>query len=112
MVQYNQSLDGAFAALSDPTRRAILERLGRGSATISELAEPFQISLTGCKKHVRVLEDAELVQTRKLGRARHCSLGPRRLDDARLWLESYARTLDARLERLEEFLRDTKGEQQ
>ena len=98
-----------FAALSDPTRRAILERLGRGSATISELAEPFQISLTGCKKHVRVLEDAELVDTRKVGRSRHCSLGPRRLDDARLWIESYGRTLEERLERLDQFLQDTKG---
>ena len=110
MVQYHPGLDGVFAALSDPTRRAILERLGRGSATVSELAEPFQISLTGCKKHVRVLEDAELVETKKVGRARHCSLGPRRLDDARLWLESYARTLEQRLERLDQFLQDTKGE--
>ena len=112
MVHYHQSLDGVFAALSDPTRRAILERLGRASATISELAEPSGISLTGCKKHVGVLEEAELVDTTKVGRARHCSLGPRRLDDARLWIESYGRTLDARLERLDQFLQDTKGEQQ
>ena len=74
-------LDRTFAALADPTRRAILERLGTGSATISELAEPFGMSLTGMKKHVRVLEEAELVTTEKVGRARRCSLGPRRLED-------------------------------
>jgi DNA-binding transcriptional ArsR family regulator len=111
MVQYQEGLDGVFGALSDPTRRAILERLGGGSATISELAEPFGISLTGAKKHVRVLEDAELVQTRKVGRARQCSLGTRRLEDARLWIESYGRALEARLERLDQYLQETKGEQ-
>ena len=68
-----QQLDRTFAALADPTRRSVLERLGRGSATISELAEPFGISLTGMKKHVRVLEDAELVTTKKVGRARRCN---------------------------------------
>src|ERR1700738_185393 len=99
MVQYQpQQLDQAFAALADPTRRSILARLGNGSATISELAEPFAMSLTGMKKHVRVLEDAELVSSEKVGRARRCSLGPRRLDDARMWIDSYAHALDARLE--------------
>ena len=74
MVQYSQ-VDRTFAALADPTRRSVLERLGRGQATITELAEPFGISLTGMKKHVRVLEEAELVTTEKVGRVRQCDLG-------------------------------------
>ena len=108
MVQYLQ-IDRTLAALADPTRRAVLERLGRGSATISELAEPFGISLTGMKKHVRVLEDAELVTTEKVGRARRCSLGPRRLDDVHAWVETYRRMLEERLDRFGELLERTKG---
>jgi len=111
MVQYPQ-IDRTFAALGDPTRRGILERLGQGSATITELAEPFGISLTGMKKHVRVLEDVELVTTVKVGRARLCSLGPRRLDDARQWIDTYQQMLDTRLDRLGELLERTKGEPQ
>src|SRR6266508_2453735 len=95
-----------------PTRRGVLERLGQGSATITELAEPFGISLTGMKKHVRVLEDVELVTTVKVGRARLCSLGPRRLDDARQWIDTYQQMLDTRLDRLGELLERTKGEPQ
>jgi DNA-binding transcriptional ArsR family regulator len=110
MVQHQAELDRTFAALADPTRRDILERLGHGSATITELAEPFGMSLTGLKKHVRVLEDVELVTTEKVGRARRCSLGPRRLEDAQRWIEAYRRMLDARLDRLGEFLERTKGE--
>jgi DNA-binding transcriptional ArsR family regulator len=110
MVQY-QELDKTFAALSDPTRREMLQRLGTGSATISELAAPFAITLTGAKKHVRVLEEAQLVSTQKVGRSRRCELGPRRLDDAHDWIETYRRMLDERLDRLGEFLRETKGEQ-
>lgn len=109
MVQY-QELDRTFAALADPTRRGILERLGRGTATISELAEPFGISLTGLKKHVRVLEDAALVSTEKVGRARHCSLGPRELEDVRGWIDGYRGMLDERLDRFGELLERTKGE--
>lgn len=112
MVQYAPQLDRTFAALSDPTRRGILERLGRGGATISELAEPFAMSLTGIKKHVKVLEDAGLVATEKVGRTRHCFLGPRRLDDARTWIDAYGRMLDERLDRLGEFLERTKGTMQ
>jgi DNA-binding transcriptional ArsR family regulator len=108
MVQYPQ-IDRAFAALADPTRRGVLERLGRGNATISELAEPFGMSLTGMKKHVRVLEDAELVRTEKIGRARQCSLGPRRLDDVQQWIEMYRRMLEERLDRFGELLERTKG---
>jgi DNA-binding transcriptional ArsR family regulator len=111
VVQYSQ-VDRTFAALADPTRRAVLERLGRGSATITELAEPFGISLTGMKKHVRVLEDAELVTTEKLGRARRCSLGPGRLEDVEEWMQVYRRMLDERLDRFGELLERTKGVQQ
>jgi DNA-binding transcriptional ArsR family regulator len=107
MVQYPQ-IDRTFAALADPTRRAILERLGRGSATITELAEPFGISLTGMKKHVRVLEEAELVATEKVGRARRCSLGPRRLEDVQEWVDMYRRMLEERLDRFGELLDSTK----
>ena len=103
MVQYPSLLDGTFSALSDPTRRAILGRLKQGSATISELAGPTGMSLTGLKKHVLILEQAELVTTEKRGRARHCSLGPKRLDDASQWIEGYRLSwqdrLDAILER-------------
>ncbi len=108
MVQRSQ-IDRTLAALADPTRRSVLERLGRGSATISELAEPYGISLTGMKKHVRVLEDAELVTTEKVGRVRRCTLGPRRLDDVQEWVEMYRRMLDERLDRLGELLERTKG---
>jgi DNA-binding transcriptional ArsR family regulator len=108
MVQY-QPIDKAFAALADPTRRDILERLGRGDATISELAEPYGISLTGMKKHVAVLEKAELVTTEKVGRTRRCSLGPRSLDDIQAWVQGYRQMLESRLDRLGEFLERTKG---
>jgi DNA-binding transcriptional ArsR family regulator len=112
MVQYQPQLDRTFAALADPTRRAVLERLGHGGATISELAEPFGISLTGMKKHVRVLEDVELVRTEKVGRARQCNLGQRRLEDARQWIDHYREMVDGRLDRLGELLENTKGEPQ
>lgn len=87
----------------------MLERLGRGTATISELAEPFDMSLTGMKKHVRVLEQAELVTTQKVGRARRCSLGPRQLEDAQIWIETYRANLEGRLDRLGELLENQKG---
>ncbi len=86
-------------ALADPTRRGVLERLGSGSATITELAEPFGISLTAMKKHVRVLEDAELVATAKVGRTRRCSLGPRRLEDLQEWIETPRNCFGHRQER-------------
>ena len=111
MVQYSQ-VDRTFAALADPTRRSVLERLGRSQATITELAEPFGISLTGMKKHVRVLEEAELVTTEKVGRVRRCDLGPRRLDDVQAWVETYRRMLDERLDRFGELLERTKGDPQ
>ena len=88
----------------------MLERLGRGSATITELAEPFGISLTGMKKHVRVLEEAGLVTTEKVGRARMCSVGPRRLEDVQTWTQTYRQMLEERLDRFGELLERTKGE--
>jgi DNA-binding transcriptional ArsR family regulator len=108
MVQFPK-IDRTFAALADPTRRGILERLGRGPASITELAEPFGITLTGTKKHVRVLEEAELVTTAKVGRTRVCSLGPRRLDDVHEWVDTYRRMLDERLDRFGALLERTKG---
>lgn len=110
MVQY-QNVDQTLAALADPTRRGILERLGDGDATISELAEPLGMSLTGLKKHVWLLAEAELVTTEKVGRARLCSLGPRRLDDLEQWIATYRRRLDERLDRLGELLDRQKGNQ-
>jgi DNA-binding transcriptional ArsR family regulator len=113
MVQYQSELDRAFAALADPTRRSILERLGEGSATITELAGPAGMSLTGLKKHVRVLEEADLVTTEKVGRSRRCALGPRSLEDVHAWIDAHRRSMEARLDRLGEFLEttnDTKGE--
>lgn len=108
MVQYSP-IDRTLSALADPTRRGLLERLGHGRATITELAQPFGISLTGMKKHVQVLEQAELVTTEKVGRARWCSLGPRRLDDVQEWMEMYRRMLNERLDRFEVLLDQTKG---
>jgi len=109
VVQYSQ-IDRTFAALADPTRRGILERLGRDSATISELAEPFGISLTGMKKHVRVFEVDDTVTTEKVGRARRCSLGPRRLEDVQEWIDMYTRMLSDRLDRFGALLERTKGD--
>src|SRR3954468_18545645 len=88
MVQYPDGrLDASFAALSDVTRRGVLERLGRGDASISALAKAFHMTLTGMRKHVGVLEHAELVTTDKVGRVRTCRLGPRRLEDETAWIE-------------------------
>jgi DNA-binding transcriptional ArsR family regulator len=101
MVQYPTTVDRAFAALADPTRRAVLERLGSGRATISELAEPFGMSLTGMKKHVRLLEEAELVTTEKVGRVRRCMLAPYAFEGISTWLQ--------RLDRFAQVVERTKG---
>ena len=111
MVQYTRRLDVAFGALADPTRRGILERLGRSEAGITELADAFGITLTGIKKHVGVLEAAGLVTTEKIGRVRFCRLGPRRLDDETAWIAEYRRMLEGRLNRLGEFLERTREKQ-
>ena len=107
MVQY-AGLDSAFAALSDPTRRGILERLGKGDASITDLAARFGMTLTGMKKHVRTLEDAKLVTTEKVGRVRQVRLGPYRLDQETAWMNKYREMLEGRLDRLGEFLERTK----
>jgi DNA-binding transcriptional ArsR family regulator len=108
MVQYSTRLDTTFAALSDTTRRGILEQLGRGQASISDLAASFGMSLTGIKKHVKVLEDARLVTTAKVGRVRSCRLAPRRLEDEQAWIAKYQEMVEARFDRLDDFLRRTK----
>src|ERR1700754_2188253 len=109
MVQLPQRLDQSFGALSDPTRRAILLRLARGEASISELAEGFDMTLTGLKKHVQILEEAGLVTSAKAGRVRTCKLGPQRLDDVTHWISDYRRMLEQRLDALADFLERTKG---
>jgi DNA-binding transcriptional ArsR family regulator len=105
----SQTLDRTFSALSDPRRRDILERLSRGPASISELAHPFGISLPGVMKHVRILEEANLVTTEKNGRTRECRLGPAQLDDATKWIEKYRQEWERRLDRLETIIERRKG---
>lgn len=111
MVQYSpEQLDRTFAALADPTRRDVLVQLGGGAATITELAEPRGISLTGMKKHVQVLEAAGLVATEKVGRTRVCRAAPGRLDDVEAWMRAYRQMVEERLDRLGELLERTKEE--
>ena len=110
MVQYKRSLDLTFAAVADPTRRGILERLGKADASITALAEAFDMTLTGMKKHIGVLEDAGLVRTEKIGRVRTCRLGDARLTKEAEWITTYQAMLDARLDRLGDFLERTKGD--
>ncbi|HUK94437.1 MAG TPA: metalloregulator ArsR/SmtB family transcription factor [Gaiellaceae bacterium] len=101
MVEYQTGINRAFAALADPTRRAVLERLGAGSASISELAEPFGMSLTGMAKHIRLLEEAELVTSEKVGRVRRCMLVPYAFEGISTWLQ--------RLDRFARVVERTKG---
>src|SRR5689334_1551982 len=109
MVQYlRASLDASFAALSDATRRGVLEQLGRGDASITDLADKFHMTLTGMKKHVGVLEQAGLVATEKVGRVRTCKLGPRRLEDETAWLERYRLFWDARFDELDNVVAELK----
>jgi DNA-binding transcriptional ArsR family regulator len=107
MVQYQRPhLDASFAALSDATRRGILERLGRADASITELAGKFQMTLTGMKKHIGVLERTGLVTTAKAGRVRTCKLGPRRLEDAAAWIERYREIFEQKYQRLDALLEE------
>src|SRR5689334_15383656 len=109
MVQYtNAELDASFAALADVTRRGVLEQLGRAEASITELAEKFNMTLTGMKKHVGVLEQAGLVVTQKIGRVRTCRVGPQRLEEATAWLEKYRQLWAARFDELDEVIEDLK----
>jgi DNA-binding transcriptional ArsR family regulator len=112
MVQYmTDPLDASFAALSDATRRGVLERLGRSEASITELAERFHMTLTGMKKHVGVLENAGLVTTEKVGRVRTCKLGLRRLEEEVAWIERYRQLWDARFDQLDNIVENLKREE-
>jgi DNA-binding transcriptional ArsR family regulator len=109
MVQHHQaSFDASFAALSDATRRGVLEQLGRADASITDLAEKFHMTLTGIKKHVSVLEQAGLVTTEKVGRVRTCKLGRRRLEEEAAWLEKYRQLWDARFDGLDKVVEELK----
>ena|SRR5215471_14798971 len=107
MVQYRGvRLNASFAALSDATRRGVLEQLGREDASITDLAEKFQMTLTGMKKHVGVLEQAGLVTTEKVGRVRTCTIGPRRLEEETAWIETYRKRWDARFDELDKVVEE------
>ena len=109
MVQYQSArLDASFAALSDITRRGVLEQLGRADASITDLAAKFDMTLTGMKKHVGVLEQAGLVITEKVGRVRTCKLGPRRLEQETAWLERHRQLWDARFDELDKVIEELK----
>jgi DNA-binding transcriptional ArsR family regulator len=112
MVQYaSTSFDASFAAISDATRRGVLEQLGRADASISDLAEKFHMTLTGMKKHVTVLEQAGLVATEKIGRVRTCRLGFRRLEEEAAWIERYRQIWDARFDELDRVVEELKRQE-
>lgn len=106
----SQTLDRTFSALSDPTRREILERLARGPVSVSELARPIGISLPGVLKHIRILEEANLLTTQKNGRTRECRLGPEQMQDATHWIERYRQQWDHQLDQLEAIIERKKGD--
>jgi DNA-binding transcriptional ArsR family regulator len=109
MVQYSRAaFDASFAALSDATRRGVLEQLGRADASITDLAEKFHMTLTGMKKHVGVLEQAGLVATEKVGRVRTCKLGPRQLEEEAAWIEKHRQLWDARFDALDQVVEQMK----
>ena len=113
MVQYMATrLDTSFAALSDATRRGVLEELGRADASITDLAEKFHMTLTGMKKHVSVLEQAGLVATEKVGRVRTCKLGPRRLAEETAWIEAYRQLWALRFDELDKVVEELKQKEQ
>jgi DNA-binding transcriptional ArsR family regulator len=109
MVQHSSArLDASFAALSDPTRRGVLEQLGRADASITELADQFHMTLTGMKKHVGVLEQSGLVVTEKVGRVRTCKLGPRRLEEETKWIEQFHQLWASRFDELDKVIEELK----
>ena len=113
MVQYSRtSFDASFAALSDATRRGVLEQLGRANASITDLAAKFHMTLTGMKKHVNVLEQAGLVATQKVGRVRTCKLGLRRLEEEAAWIERHRQLWDARFDALDKIVEELKRKEQ
>jgi len=111
MVQHVTRLDASFGALSDATRRGVLEQLGRSDASITELADRFHMTLTGMKKHVGVLERAGFVTTQKVGRVRTCRLGLRRLEEEAAWIESYRQVWAARFDALDAVVEDLKRQE-
>jgi len=113
MVKFSQTgLDASFAALSDATRRGVLEQLGRSDASITALAEKFQMTLAGMMKHVGVLEQAGLVTTEKVGRVRTCKLGMHRLDAETAWLERHRQLWDSRFDELDRVVEELKRKEQ
>src|SRR6186997_2191750 len=109
MVQYSPThFNASFAALADATRRGVLDQLARGDASITDLADKFQMTLTGMKKHVGVLEQAGLVTTEKVGRVRTCRLGLRRLDEEAAWIERHRQLWAARFDELDEVVEELK----
>ena len=109
MVQYHQThVDASFAALSDATRRGVLEVLGKSDASITELAAKFHMTLTGMKKHVGVLEEAGLVATQKIGRVRTCKLGSRRLEEEVAWIDNYRQRWEKRFDALDRVVEELK----
>jgi DNA-binding transcriptional ArsR family regulator len=113
MVQYSGvRLNVSFAALSDATRRGVLEQLGRADASITDLAEKFHMTLTGMKKHVGILEQAGLVATEKVGRVRTCRLGRRRLEEETAWLEGYRQLWAARFDELDDVVEELKRKEE
>jgi DNA-binding transcriptional ArsR family regulator len=109
MVQFPRArLDASFAALSDPTRRGVLEQLGHGDASITDLAVKFHMTLTGIKKHVSVLEQAGLVTTEKVGRVRTCKLGVHELEEEAAWIERHRKLWDARFDELDKVVEELK----
>ena len=112
MVQFQQArLDDSFAALSDATRRGVLEQLGRSDASITDLAEKFHMTLTGMKKHVGVLEKAGLVITEKVGRVRTCTIGPGQLEAERAWIEGYRQLWSSRFDELDKVIAELKRQE-
>ena len=109
MVQYTRArFDASFAALSDVTRRGVLEQLARADASITDLAEKFHMTLAGMKKHIGVLEQAGLVNTEKVGRVRTCKVGLCRLEEEAAWIERYRQLWDARFDELDKVVEELK----
>ncbi len=112
MLQHQQTLDLAFQALSDPTRRAMVERLSRGPASVSELAEPFPMSMSAVVQHLKILEASGLVASQKAGRVRTCRIEPQALSAAELWINARRKSVERSLDRLGAFLDATKPEEE
>jgi len=112
MLQYQEPLDLAFQALSDPTRRRMVERLSAGPATVSQLAEPLPMSVSAVMQHLKILEGAGLVVSEKVGRVRTCRVDPRTLSGAERWINDRRRSVERSLDRLGAFLDETKPDEE